>query len=604
MAGEFLQAAVFDARNTLFPQVEQSTPPDSFHEQIETLRGVKGMGEFLTRVDAMAIDVFNTSDKPALTTIRQEICTGIESNKIQNAIVNQEFGNTPSDTATYDRLLAAVHVKNQIGRAIVQKILEGENRLELTETEKVITLTQCELAGHFDVFYRKFHRDMVTLQPEKAFHDIVKGDPQNGAKMARSLLKGKGIEFPPKGFVYHMIEGSEEADQYTFVPYSKKYAEEVQEIAALLDTATSRLDEIVGEETSDTKSLSDYFKELRKALSNTSESVDDHERNWQDVDIKWAAIKGKMQPIHMMESYLDPFGERVEPEMVLAFRDERQEWLNQAIDTTKQNVAEMLNQRLLGKASHAKSLSLLDSTLVGFYSSILSGRRIDFRAAGQNVPNREDLRIQYGVKVFLDLDTLRMRWESEKKLLTKIFGERTADLFSDEESLILSEAVVRVPGHEYGHNTAIQEETREKLGTDNYKNLEETKANLTALTTIHSSENWLDGTQKRNVLKAMFAVCIRSLSLKSDESKRPYYNSSIAQLNDMISAGMITFEKPDQWIYDDSEEKVQKYLSICATKFDELVDVYDRLDKPAAESWMNVNYVETDHIKQLEKTIK
>lgn len=552
---------------------------------IDSLKNITSIATFFDSVSMIAKDTYFKSTEPDILKHRRSIEGEINPLLIEKAVRNQDFGKVDPASLEYDNLLATSSFEKQIEREMIRDIVRGENKLGLSQSEKIVLLGHCDLGDQFDELYRKWRKEVVG---NELLIELKQNKEAKNEVLARCGLEGK-----PDGFVYSILKGN--INDITITSYADEFPEEVNAIGA---TITQMTEELRGVDQPESINLADYYDAFGNAI--TSQNTMEHEGLWKLVDQKWMKVSGRMQPIHPMESYVDPNGLLVEPDLALTFRDDRHEAaaINELTEVTKRNMIGYLLEKYGDKKSLQTSVGPMQASIAGVFTSQLAGRRLDFRPAGQNIPNRSDVRIKDGVKIFIDSETMHQRWLVQREILVKIYGEEVVKKqFDSEPDLIRFAAGIHVAGHEVAHNAFVQEDTRDLIGAGQYAQIEEHKADTTILA---AASEWLDFNEQRTFLKGIFAGEVRSLSLKNDESRKPYYNSAVFIINKMIDAGIV-FRDKLRWNYDDSQEKLNIFFeNIRNVMTTELVPVYDERDPNKARIYIENNFKPSEALIQFE----
>ncbi len=542
---------------------------------VDSLKNITSIATFFDSVSTIAKDTYFQSKEPDILKHRRSIEGEINPVLIDKAVRNQDFGKVDPASPEYDNLLATTSFEKQVEREMIREIVRGENKLDLSQAEKIVLLGHCDLGDQFDDLYRKWRKEVVG---NELLTELKQNPEAKDKVLAECGLVGK-----PDGFIYSILKGS--ADNITITSYAEEFPEEVNAIGATITQMTEELREVDHPESIN---LADYYDAFGNAI--TSQVPMEHEELWKLVDQKWMKVSGRMQPIHPMESYVDPNGLLVEPDLALTFRDDRAEAsaINELTEVTKRNMIGYLSEKYEDKKSLQTSVGPMQASIAGVFTSQLAGRRLDFRPAGQNIPNRSDVRIKDGVKIFLDSETMHQRWLVQREILIKMFGDDIVKKqFDSEPDLIKFAAGIHVAGHEVAHNAFVQEDTRDLIGAGQYAQIEEHKADTTI---IAAAPEWLDLNEQRTFLKAIFAGEVRSLSLKNDESRKPYYNSAVFIINQMMDAGMVFFDAQG-WHYDDGDPKLQMFTkNVRNIMTSELVPVYDERDPKKVTAYIEKNF--------------
>ena len=300
----------------------------------------------------------------------------------------------------------------------------------------------------------------------------------------------------------------------------------------------------------------------------------------------------------MMEVYTDPLGRSVEPEFALAFVDERFSRISKLGETTQRNIVEKHDESFSDKKSWQASRKATSRSFGRAYTIMLSGRKLVFRPAGQNIPNRESVKLDTGTKFFIDTKTIWQRWRAEKELLVKVFGEdTTAELFSDENEIVTLTSGVDLVGHEVSHNSFIMRGSRASIGRDEYRQLEEHKADLSILSILNKLE-FLTPDQIIAVVKGSIADILRRINRSGDDSSKPYINSAVSMVNSMVDAGVL-IPGEERWSIDLDGDKVNSFLDAQDRIFRDMVEVYDAQSPELAREFMERYYSPSEAVVSL-----
>lgn len=565
--------------------------------QIDLLRTEANIGDFFAAASNLARITYYQPPTQELADFRAEIEAGLDPKAVRSVVQSQDFSSADPDptdplapaNVQYDRLLAVASLKSQIERAIIREVVSKENQLGLSPAERVVLLGSCDIGDQMDLLYREWRGEVVG---NPFLTRLSRMEPAE----KRQFLQQMGVAGERDNYLHAVL--SERDGQIISRTYAQAFPEPVTEAGAVI---TRMVEDLRKMDDSEAAGLASYYEAFGRALTSTDYAQDAN--LWKEVDQTWMKVQGRMQPIHPMESYVDPNGLLVEPEYALGFRDtrDRAAAVNDRADITKTRMIQWLEGTFSDKASLQASLAPMRSSLAGVYTMLVSGRRLDFRPAGQNIPNREEVRINDGVKIFLDMLTMDQRWIIQRKFLVQIFGEaKVVAIFDTEPDLIAMAAGGHVAGHEVAHNAFIELGTREALGPDKYQQVEEHKADAII---VAAALEWLNLDEQRTFLKAIFAGEVRSIALKRDESRRPYYNSAVFFINYMAEAGIFSFDGKE-WQYDDSPEKVVAFFQrFRAAVQNELVPVYDERNAAAAGTYIQNRFQPSKLLEQLEETL-
>lgn len=544
------------------------------------LRADSNLGVFFERSERIAADLYFSSRDPRFLKHRQGIEGGVDSVQLEAVVRSEDFGNVPPTDGRFDRLFAVASLKHQIFRKLVGDTTRGSNNLGLKHPERIVLAESCGLATETDFFYSRY----VTHLRDDPAEAKIKED----GEMAHQILATKGLT--DRGYVYGVFVGSDSLKNVSLVSYAQAFSEPVKGISAILTRMNRALSWVNDVET---LTLVAYYQNLKRAL--TSEDLSAHEVLWQRVDLDWLKVSGRMQPVHMMESYLDPLRLRVEPDFALVFPDDRYPAVIDQMGVTREGVISYLTEANPDSLALSKSIPGLENSRAMLGTGLRSAARLHFRPAGQNVPNREGLK-HLGAKIFEDRKAMEGRWLVQRKLLVRLFGEsEVAEKFGDPEKIVDTQLGIFVAGHEVSHTAFRGPDTRVTIGAANFGAIEEHKANMSI---ISAAPAFLDGERLKLFIKAVFAEGLRHLGTRGNNMLRPYYNSALFNLGAMMEAGILE-EKEGEWSWNDSGEKLGQFFDKYRRDFKDLVEVYEQKSPDLAISYIDQHFTENPQIKKL-----
>lgn len=453
-----------------------------------------------------------------------------------------------------------------------------------------------DIADVFDDFYLAYHDHMTENPAEKSLRGM-------GRDRAKKMLLAQGLIDQGTEYMYRVFDQKKDGEIESIAYYlHPNLYPNIWRLRQIIIGMNEKLQGIVDtSQNREALNYREYFQTFLSALE--SENPKWQDKLWRRLDKVWMKLKGRVQPIHMMETYEDIVKRRVHPSFVLAVYDDREPDLQKLAQDTKEETIKWLQTEYGSSTSLRTSLSALQNSQVGFYEAMMSGAWLTFKFAGVNVPNREDIRLQNGAKIFLISSTMRERWTAQKEYLDKIFGsEERQRIFADEENIIRISSGVFVAGHETAHNAFRQKHTKQKLGAEVQGEVEEDKSNLCIIVPIPDFRH-INDEDKIDFLKGLFATSIRALTNRNKEGRRNYYYSALFIINTMLELGI--FEKRDsKWgsHFEDQSKVAQFYTNVRAALKD-MHQVYETMDPDEGRKYVNYYYNETDQIKGLEQLI-
>lgn len=578
----------------------QLSQPDVF-SRVEDLRNETNPAAFLERANSLAVELYLRQDTEIYSDFRQPNETDLQVGEVENAVRFHNFGTIKPDNPKFYKLCEAVSAKESLSRNIVRQVLgdydkPAENKLELTETERIVILGSCHISDVFDDMFVDYMKHLTEDPGEK---EVRKKKPDE----IKDIFKERGVDPDKFEYLYGLFQ--EDNGQLHFVPYSvsRALSGHIKRLKPVIEDMNQKLQEVIEKDgaNNEVKSYRDYFSTFLAALE--SRDPESQENLWHVLEEKWVDIKGKVQPIHSMETIFDSLRLRVEPNYILAIRDERDINLQRLHDRTRSALTDWLENRFKGKISTEAWVSSMRKSQSGYYTDMLAGAGLAFRYAGENVPNRKDIRINKGSKIFIFGSVVKDRWKEQKAKLLKILGsENVAKIFDDEENIILMGAGVHIPGHEDDHNAFVQVDTRKKMGIDNDRLVEEWKSDL-PIESAMLDFDFLSSKDKIDYLKAIFANAIRTLEYRERKGSRGYYISALLIINTMAKTGMISFSGGNWDLNFDNEGNNKRFFAEIGTVLDEMQDVYETKDGEKAKDLATRYTQETEEVKQLGRSL-
>ncbi len=241
-----------------------------------------------------------------------------------------------------------------------------------------------------------------------------------------------------------------------------------QEISDMCDSI-ARMESLIGDH-----AIKSYLEKVRKAFM--CSDINDLEQRWEDVDHAWIRIPNDMRvfPVHGMEAgYEHAYG--VSPEWRIMVRSEFGE---KEIDDIRSAMPEIITPFGADADLLREKMEKID--IGTFYTAVWAGTCMNFRYAGQAVPNRQNV-LEKGGKIFMDLDSLALSVEKYKELIDLYVEGPAVSVLKDRLSHLLF--LETTAGHEIAHPAGRSKDIDGRLG-GGLKLLEEAKATMCGLLAI------------------------------------------------------------------------------------------------------------------------
>lgn len=336
-------------------------------------------------------------------------------------------------------------------------------------------LARCADASEFEQRLVSIATRLGTLHDElylKWFTQVAAPYQALDAKgQARYVEKAKEVLAPQFDYTVHNYDPGQGFGLR--LPMAVAFKEEIDRIASLLfDASILCLNAGHAE-------LGAYFDTLRNAYSCTD--FGEVEKAWTAVDQAWVRIPqtDRLLPVHGMESGYDhPFG--VMPEFRLEVRTK---YLEDEIELRRRGSLEHAQAIGLSDALIGEARGRLSRTDVAvFYAAIRAGSAINFRYAGQAVPNRMEVQA-VGSRIFVDKAANKRMTEIYKEAYVQHVAPSSTSLVELITPLAMQEHTLF---HEFAHPQGRTMASDQAMGGSLMKCLEEGKASLMGV----GAEEW------------------------------------------------------------------------------------------------------------------
>jgi len=433
-----------------------------------------------------------------------------------------------------------------------------------------------ELARATDDLWAKWFEVLVV--PYQSLNEIDRGRYN---ELVREMLSS---------FDYTVFDLSFEKGIIDRRTWAEAFPKEIKNILKVLDRLKERV-------SFKDLSLKEYFEALSNAYSCTD--ITQLEELWTKVDQTWVSIPRteRMIPVHGMESgYEHSFG--VSPEFRLEIRtQEGQKMIDEKYVSIVEHTASFeLPEEIVLRAK--QKMERTDVSL--FVPAIRSGVCVNFRYAGQAVPNRQQVVEEEGGRIFLDMASASSMVKNYTEKMAKYCHPETAKTLIP---LVTDSSVISIlAGHEYSHAIGCTAECYAELGSDGMKLCEEAKATLLGILADEycdpSSEHRLE------IVASIIGRVFRFLADVENETVAPYVRENLVSATTLFETGVISLSlegvvvdiekaKSSAW-FDALREFNHGVLNVYQTKdkdaLNELVARYCNKERPEVAkliAWVN-----------------
>ncbi len=502
---------------------------------------------------------------------------------ISATLLDQNFSEVDDTSDEYYLLVELLALKNKLRHKIIREYLKKNHNLE--EFERITILHHCDIAEVTDMLFIDWRKNLFRTQLGKKIRQMESEDEGTGAKHLLEL----GLAHPYALYFEHNGQTTQkslaEMLPTHYAQLEKIYTQLIADLEAL-----SKNDEV--------QRLLTYFHALK--VAHACEDLSSMEKMWANVDIAWVPLKGRVQPVHAMESnYMDPARIRIMPECRILIEDSKFGAVNEESKRTQEALIGDLKELYSDKQSWKKSETAMRNSHIGVYiAAIYSGSDLPFKMVGQSAPCRNDIRIQYGSKISLNMQSMKDRFEKELKYTSAVFGEEKKQeilsKISPEQKIGL-----QVAAHEVAHAAFVDVDTDRKIGFGILPMLEEAKATWGIFATIHRRVE--RGELPASIAEALALILIvtnmRYLTIRGETTLRPYYIGALMELNNMINVGLIAKNSEGKFIIDES--KFNDFYAGMHTLYDTMVKIYDEYDSSLAKKLLDEQAKETPMINEI-----
>lgn len=273
-----------------------------------------------------------------------------------------------------------------------------------------------------------------------------------------------------------------------------------------------------------------YLDALRAAYTCTN--ISRLEECWAAVDAAWIKIPSSCRtfPVHGMENHYEhPFG--VSPEFRLVVRSDHGQDVIAKIRAATPAYARTLGIDAELVTAAEQKMQSIDMGV--FTMAVRAGVNLNFRYAGQVVPNRPDILAQGG-KTFMDLETMANAVRVHHDLADKHCTPETAEVL--KQLIMVDGFFFHTVAHECTHPIGCTAASNKALG-DMKSRLEEAKATLGGLAAIISA---LDANRAAEAAALSIARVCRFFTKATFKNPtiQPYVRENLAMANLLVDAGI------------------------------------------------------------------
>jgi hypothetical protein len=274
-----------------------------------------------------------------------------------------------------------------------------------TAFERELIIGSTKISQLYDPYYLRY---LEVVQAPRILQQIASSPPSTSADVACYSH-------------YTVVDFDEVSGEYSTTSFAKAFEDVLQPIIAQFDSLLSQLrslPNLTAENEADLTFLEHY--RLCHATDSDSESL---EALWTELDRKWMDTKGWIQIVHDIETgYGDPLRMKATPDFSIRFLDETYSKENQTIREIQDHMMTFFQGRDT-KISN-DGLSALANTMAGiYYIPFKTGISLQFSFSGQSIPNREEVKVEKGVKIYFDVIETEARVRLNLQYIRQVFAD-------------------------------------------------------------------------------------------------------------------------------------------------------------------------------------
>ncbi|MBN2100351.1 hypothetical protein JW710_00440 [Candidatus Dojkabacteria bacterium] len=363
------------------------------------------------------------------------------------------------------------------------------------------------------------------------------------------------------------------------IPYGVYFKDELVPILGLFDQMCDRLESVPGI-TEQQERVIVYLRQYRKCLSLKDKSL--LEPEWKKLDEIWMDVKYPLQVIHDIEyDYGDPLRVKVIPAYTIRFLDDKYIEENQKIKEIQKMLVDYFKKRKTDITQ--KSIKAFENSWAAmYYVPFQSSSRIQFRSAGQSIPNRTEVKFKKGTKIYFDPVTMDQRKKQVYDAMEKVVDSSLIDRYKKKvDSLMFM--IYLVSGHELGHSIYHTELLKGVVDSQMISLSEETRADLCGYSVMNMYLR-SGRSKEKEIQRALFSAVafdMRRFVFWDSEVMLPYRNSAVNVYKTCEKTGYLNIIN-DRLVVDES--KTEKVLECLQNQFERILGYIDAKDREGFES--------------------
>lgn len=484
--------------------------------------------------------------------------------KLINAALKADFSGieeTSPEFVEYYREVSIFHkhIRTKIAEAI------AANQFELTEFHKALVVFSINISNAYTDYYESWMTAMIKSPAALFIKSELESNPE---QLNDFIIKNK----MNNGYTVITVENTIQQASYDNliqVPYAVAFEKELPSIIKAFDIFEESIAQL--SLTEQDRAMVTYLAQYKTALQCTDIEVLD--KTWEEVDRLWMDTTSWIEIVHDIEDhYGDPLGVKIIPEVSIRFLDESVVGAQEQFAAAKQVLKEYYTNRKSAFAD--KGMSPLENSKAGiYYIPFSTAMSVHFKFAGQSIPNRTNVKLEKGVKIYLDYQSNLARTERAKELFVQVFGEKYKNYVGQIKTD--DQMIHHVVPHEYGHTICNFGDYAPQVPNSFSQNLEELRADLNALASLHilrTTGKFTDD-QLLETVVGYIAHELRRFAMWTSNSVQPY-KYSMLHIFDLLKQTEIIRATPTLEL-SISVDLAEKFLQTCYNDLEKLHNALD-----------------------------
>lgn len=486
----------------------------------------------------------------------------VDARTLLRAALQQQFVGLGEYTPAWFAALDAAERRQALQREAVLAALSSLPH-GFDQLDRCLICNAALVSGKYAAFYRAW---IAAVQGNALAAELAAADREGSL---------------PRELYNHYTIITKRADgSYGHVAYAEAFPQEIGAILVELDNWITVLTDVDTDHQQVKKQYLAYLGQMRACLAETG--ISRLEGMWRQLDVLWMDIRHPVQVVHDIEyGYGDPLRCKVQPEFSLRILDDSYAKENKKISQIQSVMEGYFGQRQ-GRLAR-EGMDALRRSMAGiFYLPFLTGASLNFRFAGQSIPNRSDVRAQYGVKIFFDAVSAETRAAAARELALQVLEDPSRA----QAIHPLDSTVFLVAPHEIGHAIYSLDNLKEVIRPATKTLLEEPRAELTALHAVRLMRQGGHLAQEsvERLLSCFLLSDLRRFAAWDSSTTRPYTVSAMSCWARAAATGLVSLAADAKQRVVMHDSKVDAFLAESSSLFERILAAEDAMDGGAVEA--------------------